>query len=299
MDDKEYFIKKWLNNNLTDSEEKLFNASNDAELYKEIVAEAARFRGNSNAKVHSYEELEKKLELSEKSKLNWLKIASGIAAIFVIGFTVFKFFSSDPISSYKTEITQNKTITLPDNSIVNLNELSSLEFKSSDWDKKRSLNLRGEAFFDVEKGKLFDVLTEFGKVSVLGTEFNIISRDSIFKVSCYEGLVQVSYNDKEVRLPAGTEFILKSGKGLKTSVAISEPQWLKNMSVFKNALYNTVIEEFEKHYKVNIEYPSDVNSKFTGAFELDNIDNALKSITVPFNYSCTITNENVVIIRNE
>ena len=71
---------------------------------------------------------------------------------------------------------------------MKLNELSQLEYNASKWDENRSLELKGEAFFDVEKGKRFDVTTEFGNVSVLGTEFNVLSRDSIFKVSCYEGL---------------------------------------------------------------------------------------------------------------
>ena len=92
----------------------------------------------------------------------------------------------------------------------------------------------------------FDVNTEFGKVSVLGTEFNVLTRDQVFKVSCYEGLVQVTYNNKKIKLPAGSEFILKSGKVQKTTTVVVEPYWLKNMSVFKNALVEDVFFELEK-----------------------------------------------------
>ena len=76
---------------------------------------------------------------------------------------------------------------------------SELNYNASKWGEKRELELKGEAFFDVEKGKRFDVNTELGKISVLGTEFNVLSRDSIFKVSCYEGLVQVTYGNEKIK----------------------------------------------------------------------------------------------------
>ena len=45
--DKEYLIKKWLNNDLSETEAKAFNALEDADLYKEIIEEAQRFNGNT------------------------------------------------------------------------------------------------------------------------------------------------------------------------------------------------------------------------------------------------------------
>ena len=50
----------------------------------------------------------------------------------------------------------------------------------------------------------------------------------------------------KVKLPAGSEFILKSGKVQKTTTVVVEPYWLKNMSVFKNALVEDVFFELEK-----------------------------------------------------
>jgi ferric-dicitrate binding protein FerR (iron transport regulator) len=296
--DKEQLVKKWLSNNLSEIESKAFNALEDADLYKEIIDEAQRFNGNTNAKVESFDTLDGKLVSKKSTSVNWIKVVSSLAAILVIGFALFTLINKDQISSFKTDLAQNETIILPDNSTVKLNELSQLEYNSSDWDENRSIDLTGEAYFDVEKGKRFDVNTEFGKVSVLGTEFNVLSRDSIFKVSCYEGLVQVIYNNDKVKLPAGTEFILSSGKGLKSNIVIAEPYWLKSMSVFENASFEAVVSEFEKQYNVKILYPSDLNIKFTGAFEHDNIENALKSISKPLNLIYIILNTNEVIIRN-
>lgn len=297
--EKEYLLKKWLNNNLTDAEEKAFNALDDTNVYKEIIEEAQRFKGNTNAKVGAFETLDKKLVDKKAPSIHWLKTITKIAAVLVIGFTIFTLINNNQVNSFHTDLAQNETITLPDHSTVNLNELSELEYNSSQWDENRSLNLKGEAFFDVEKGKRFDVNTQFGKVSVLGTEFNVLSRDSVFKVSCYEGLVQVTYDNNNVKVPAGTEFTLVSGNGMKSNIAIAEPHWLKNMSVFKNAAFLDVIAELENQYNITIDYTSDTPISFTGAFEHNNLENALKSITQPLNLTYTIQNKNEVILRNE
>ena len=203
--DKEDLIKKWLDNDLSEKEAQAFEAFEDASLYKEIIDEAKRFDGAIHAKIKPFAILENKLENKTPTSFNWRNVAMKIAAVLVVGIAVFALFNNDKVNRFQTKLAQNETITLPDNSIVTLNESSQLEYNASQWDKKRALTLKGEAFFDVEKGQRFDVTTTFGKVSVLGTEFNVISRDSLFKVSCFEGLVQVNYNNKSLQLPAGTQ----------------------------------------------------------------------------------------------
>ena len=298
--EKEYLLKKWLNNELSETEAQTFKTMDDANLYEEIILEAQRFNGNEQAKVLPFNEFDNLLTTEKKTyTLNWMKVVSRIAAILVVGIAVFSILNQDKINSFETEYAQNEIITLPDNSIVNLNQLSQLEYNESKWDEKRLINLKGEAFFDVEKGKRFEVITDFGTVSVLGTEFNVMSRDSIFKVSCYEGLVQVNYNNQEVKVPAGTEFALKSGNANKSEIVIAEPYWIKGMSVFENASLEVVFSELEKQYKIKITYQSDRIIHFTGAFEHNNLENALKSITQPLNLSYNMTqNKNEVVIRN-
>lgn len=297
--DKAYLTKQWLKNELTDAEAKAFDVLEDADLFKEIIEEAQRFNGNANAKVESFDVLNEKLVSKKPYSVNWMKAVSSIAAIFVVGFALFTLINKDQKSVFKTALAQNEMITLPDNSTVSLNELSELEYSKSNWSDDRSLDLKGEAYFDVEKGKRFTVNTTYGTVSVLGTEFNVLSRDSIFKVSCYEGLVQVVYNKRKIDLPAGTEFKLKSGKASKSSIATAEPYWLKSMSVFENASFKAVISELEKQYHIKVKYPLELNVNFTGAFEHNNLENALKSITKPVNLTYVILNTNEVLIKNE
>lgn len=296
--DKEQLVIKWLNNELSDAELREFSSLEDADLYQEIVDEVQRFDGTIHAKVPSFDTMNTQLETKTNTSSKWVRLVSGIAAILVVGFAMFTFLTRAQMSTFETEIAKTQIITLPDNSVVTLNELSALKYSDSDWDTNRSLDLEGEAFFDVEKGNRFDVNTSFGQVSVLGTEFNVLSRDSLFKVSCYEGLVRVTYNNNSVELPAGSEFVLRSNKGATSNIVIAEPYWLKNMSVFENASFEAVIKEFETQYAVTVQYPTDLSFKFTGAFEHNDLENALKSITLPFNLTYDILNTNTVIIKD-
>ena len=294
--ENENLVKKWLNNDLSEAEAKSFEALDNANLYNEIIEEAQRYSGDINAKVAPFSELESLLDTEKKViSINWMKTITSVAAALVMGFAIFSLINKSDINAFDTKYAQNEIITLPDNSIVNLNQLSHLEYNASKWDEARTLKLSGEAYFDVEKGKRFDVKTDQGIVSVLGTEFNVLAIDSIFKVSCYEGLVSVNYNDKEVKVPAGTEFVLKGGNTKQSDIIIAEPYWIKKMSVFDNAAITDVFSEIEKQYGVTINHNANTKLNFTGAFEHNNLENALKSVTQPLNLTFEISQKEVKI----
>ncbi|MFK7809775.1 MAG: FecR family protein, partial [Saprospiraceae bacterium] len=80
---------------------------------------------------------------------------------------------------------------LPDESLFALNAGSTLSYDSETWATERTLQLSGEAFFKVEKGSTFQVKTDNGTVKVLGTEFNVRSRNGVLEVKCKEGKVAV------------------------------------------------------------------------------------------------------------
>ncbi|TDQ28445.1 FecR family protein [Tenacibaculum caenipelagi] len=297
---KDDLIQKWLRNELTNEEQAAFNTLEDASFLEEIIQEGQRFKADKHISIPSFESLNNRLPSKKPPQTNWLLVVSKIAAVFIIGLGIFYFFNAKQVNAFNTQYAESKTITLPDNSIVELNEFSHLEYNSNTWKKQRSLQLKGEAFFDVEKGMRFDVITKNGIISVLGTEFNVLDRDSIFKVSCYEGLVQVNYKNKITKLPVGKELSIIKGIEQKTSTILSQPKWLKNMSVFENVLLSQVVAELEQQYSIKAQLSiQNSDLKFTGAFTNNNLEKALKSITLPFNLSYEIKNKQHVIIWDE
>lgn len=298
---KDELIEKWLKNELSAAENEAFQQLEDADFNAYIVDYAKHFKASDHSKLSDFNSFKERYNKHKTPvrKIDWFNPFIKVASVVVVTLGLYFTFFFNQETQIETLANENRTVTLPDNSTVKVNELSQLVFTEQNWDKNRTLDLNGEAFFDVEKGNRFDVNTANGIVSVLGTEFNVFSRDSVFKVSCYEGLVQVTYNDKNVKLPAGTELNLISGQGSKSKIAIVEPYWLKNMSVFENATFTDVVKELETHFDINVQYPTDLTANFTGAFEHGNLDNALKSITKPLDLTYTIQNSKVVIARHE
>lgn len=300
---REDLIKKWLNNELSASEIEDFEKLEDSVFNKEIIEEAKRFKASSNHKVADFDTFYKQLnttneeECDDLKTLPWKRILPQIAAALIIGLTLFFFLNRDITSSYSTTIAQKQTLTLPDNSSVILNAMSTITYYKNNWSKTRSLQLEGEAFFEVEKGETFDVITPIGKVSVLGTKFNVKQRDKLFEVYCYEGLVKVIYNNTAIRLPAGKAIRFANGKMTEYTITEDKPQWSSSISKFSNVPVIEVFEEFKRQYDVTIDC-SQINTAtlFTGAFEHNNMNNALKAITKPLQLTFEKKSHNRVII---
>jgi transmembrane sensor len=62
--------------------------------------------------------------------------------------------------------------------------------------------------------------------------------------------------------------------------------------------FKNVMLELENQYQVKIQFPKDTNRIFTGAFEHDDLENALRSITQPLDMTYIILNDKEVMIRN-
>jgi ferric-dicitrate binding protein FerR (iron transport regulator) len=297
--DKNYLIKKWLNDDLNSEEQKAFDALEDNAFFNEIIEEGKRFKAQNPSKVMAFENLENKLNQKLKSSPNWTKVIMRIAAVFVVGFGLYFLFDKDQNSTFETQLAQTEDIILPDSSMAILNELSQLNFDKKTWNTQRNVQLNGEAYFKVAKGKRFDVNTALGTVSVLGTQFNVSTRDSIFSVICYEGLVKVVHNNQVTELPAGKAYRVTKGKTDTFDVAVIQPDWLQNMKVFEQASIGDVLASIESHYNIKI-ITEDIDRSilFTGAFELDNLENALKATTKSLNLTYVMNNKNEVVIKN-
>ncbi|NNK88262.1 MAG: DUF4974 domain-containing protein, partial [Flavobacteriaceae bacterium] len=143
--------------------------------------------------------------------------------------------------------------------------------------------------------------TSSGEVTVLGTQFNVKNRSGIFEVVCFEGSVQVTSEIKEDILKAGDRFLLLDGKYIAAEKDLKQnPSWINNNSYFKSMPYRLVINEFERHYDVSIDAGSfDMDQRFTGSFTHDDIDLALKSITLPMNLRYSLTDGRTIMLSSE
>lgn len=294
---KEYLIKKWLDNSLTPEELEAFKALDDYEALSKLSNYTKGFKAPEYNQDEALKTVLHQIETKKQSKTNWLQPVLKIAAILVLCFGAY-YYTTTLDTTFTTDFSEKISVELPDHSKVDLNALSSITFNKSDWKNNRNIYLKGEAFFDVEKGSTFNVNTPNGIVSVLGTEFNVKQRDNFFEVTCYEGLVQVSYKNNKTKIKPGESFLVLNDLVINNQTVYSQPQWLTNTSAFKSLPLKEVIAELERQYNIKVE-TKNINTDllFTGRFTHNNLDTALKSITQPLQLTYTKTNQTIILER--
>jgi ferric-dicitrate binding protein FerR (iron transport regulator) len=297
--DKEYLIQKWLNDELTPEEFEIFRGFDDYQFYVDIVENAKKFKASDVSKVDDFDTFNHKVKTKQSKvvKSLWINPFLRIASVIVVALGLYFSLFYNSMTEVNTLAHQKTTIELPDASKVILNALSEVEFDEKNWDTKRTINLKGEAFFKVRKGKKFDVITSVGVVSVVGTEFSVKQRGSYFEVKCYEGIVTVASNGITETLTAGKTYRMLNGEFSQSNTTFRKPQWLDNISSFETVPFKEVIAELERQYDLKIELQNtSQNPIFTGGFVHDNLDSALMSITQPLNLTYKIVSPKQVVI---
>ena len=291
-------IYKWLNHELNADELEAFKMLEDYHQLTQLNRSLKGFKAPEYTIADELKTTLQKIEVRKSSKKRWLPVAASIAAIFVLCFG-FLYYTTTQDTSFETLVAQKENIYLPDGSSVQLNAMSQLSFNEHQWDENREVNLDGEAFFKVIKGSKFEVTTTHGTISVLGTQFNIKHRNNVFEVVCYEGLVNVRYNTYDVNLPPGDRFLIRDGKLIATEKeTFTSPSWIEDYSRFKSVPYNDVLAEFERQYDVKIDVNKvDITQLFTGSFSHNNMEVALKSITLPLQLTYSKTNRTITLKR--
>ncbi|WP_170152907.1 FecR family protein [Ulvibacter antarcticus] len=290
-------MHKWLNGTATPEEVELLKASTAHNSYVKIAESVSQLETPVPDSTSNYKIITSKiLESGKVKKLNPYSLLLKIAAIFVfiVGGYMYLLSLDTTIS---TPIAEKQSFLLPDKSEVILNSNSNLSYNKGKWARDRALELDGEAYFIVKKGKKFKVNTSKGVVSVLGTQFNVYSRDDIFKVSCFEGLVSVAYSDTLIKLSAGNSLKIEDGKLItKTTTPLGIPSWTTNESSFNDADITTVLNELERQYPIKLTAKfSNANLRFTGSFTHEDLNLALQTICDPLHLAYTIDEESVTI----
>ncbi len=283
---QENYLAKWLNNELSDEEVTAFKKTDEFASYQRL-AETSKNLETPNFDIEkALVEFRKKKSEHMNTKvisLNPLRRYLRVAAVIVLLVTGSYLYYNSLDTTLKTQYAERAEVVLPDASLVMLNADSKIAYNENKWDQKRNVDLEGEAFFKVAKGKQFTVTTEDGLVAVLGTQFNVENRAGFFEITCYEGLVSVTYKNKETQLPAGASFLVIEGEVRNPAITDkSAPSWIRDESSFTSIPLSFVLTEFQRQFDKTIETDNiDVNQLFTGTFSNTNIHLALQSISVP------------------
>ena len=317
------FLAKWLNNELSPTELVAFEKTGDFETYSKIIQTLKKAKEalnlnfkpttsnlnsrpttpnlNSRPTTPNLESRPTKLISITPAIRNMMRIA----AVLVIVLTSYYFFNDySNTAANHTIVVENAgkgSTVLPDQSEVQINAGSTVSYNSKRWNKKREVNLEGEAYFSVAKGSVFEVKTPLGNVTVLGTKFNVIARDNFFQVVCFEGSVNVAFNNKTYLLTAnkGIQFLDNVKKPFTFSQK-NVPSWMNNESHFNSLPFEQVIWEFERQYNTKVATSNvDTSQLFTGVFTHNNKEAALQSICFPLHLKFTILKDGKVSLEKQ
>jgi len=291
----ETYLAKWLAGEISDKEVKTYISEKDFLAYTKIKEGLEYFVAPEFDKNKTKKNITSKIQQKPKKlfHLNWY----AAAAVVILLFTGAYFFNTALPVHAQTNFGERKTFALNDGSEAVLNAKSFIQYPKK-WNDKRELDLHGEAFFKVKKGKSFTVNTNNGTVTVLGTQFDVNSRPDYFLVKCYEGKVRVIQNGDTIFLSKG-----KAYQNCHSNIDLwdfntNKPNWFKGESDFKSVPLNMVINELENQYEIKIKSNKiDTSQIFTGSFGHKDLNIALKSVFLPMGINFKIENKKVFLSK--
>jgi ferric-dicitrate binding protein FerR (iron transport regulator) len=236
---------------------------------------------------------------SKKSPASIFKLISfgAVAAIALV--LLMMNIGSDYDTSIQTPFAMVKTIELPDGSSIQMNADSKIEYDTKSWNENRIVTLEGEAFFTVKKGSEFNVKTDHGNVQVLGTSFNVNTRNQVLNVICKTGKVAVINSQNETILTPNQSVSIASQihKFNKNTPRIEDrSSWIKGNYTYNNESLSKVISDLERHYDIKISIEKNLaTTKYSGGFVIGNIDNSLSEVMWPLGLKFTISGKDVKV----
>jgi ferric-dicitrate binding protein FerR (iron transport regulator) len=297
--EENYELAKWLAGEMTESELIAFQKTPEFVVYTKIANYSSKLEVPSFDEIRMYQNVidtKKQPKSIPLFNTKWIRIA----AVLLV-FLGLAFFAKTQL--YYTVLAKNgqqSTFILPDNSEVVLNSGSEMEYKNWNWDNNRELNLKGEAYFKVAKGKTFEVATALGKVTVIGTQFNVKARKNRFEVTCYQGKVKVNHNNKTILLTKGKSIIFGIGNQYEMKeINVTEPQWRNGELVFDKESLETILDELKRQY--NLEFVLKNHSSeqlFTGVIPMKNLDSALQILSFTYHLQVKKVSTKTIVLES-
>lgn len=191
---------------------------------------------------------------------------------------------------------QKADMQLPDGTHVWLNSSSAVSYGNDYNRRKRVVNLQGEAYFEVRKGKRpFIVMAEGLAVEALGTSFNVKAYpgDGYVTTTLVEGSVRVSDEAQSDIMRPNEQLTYTTTDGLFSKLTLTDAGrlvgWRNNQLAFERETLGEIARVLERMYNVTFvfEYDDLRDIRFSGRIRNNNLESILQMISVvsPILYS--------------
>ncbi len=316
--------EKWLlqdpaNETICREAKKLYRSLNFKEELPDTIGELNKLR----SAVANYEMARRR----SASRPAYYRVSIAVAAILLLALTVFFQFGewnhaaeeavSEPVfEEVNTRYGQLQQIRFPDGSSVILNANSSLAYPESFSGEEIVFHIDGEAYFDIVPAgsgddirRRYTIKTPDGSVSVLGTRFNVNTRNSSTEVVLEQGVVEVSAGEGAVRdegerqsyiMSPGELAIFSAKNGqIRTESIRTElyTSWRNLELVFDETPLYQIADRIEHTYGVEVVIRNRElrNMRFSGTAPNENLSVLLEGLRILLNVPITEEPQTVTI----
>jgi len=303
--EEEKQLSEWVSTDIANSKlkDKLVASWDKTDHYKEdIFIDEEDAWSNISAELNS--DASKATSPANTKIIPFWKRPLSIAASFLVLIACSWFllsYSNGQTVNYSTNTKETLDITLPDGSLINLNENSQLAYVEEDG--KRNVNLRGEAFFDVshDAASPFVVKSNNTSTTVLGTQFNINGTStSVTEVSLFEGKVSFSGADEESTILLPGNMIRYARTQNKTELIPIKDEnsiaWKTKELKFKDDKLEEVVKTLETYFDKKIELKLNGNTcAFTSNFKDPEYNEVIEVFNFTYDMSIESSNNSDII----
>jgi len=218
--------------------------------------------------------------------------------------------ASIPILLKENPKGQKATFKLSDGTIVKLNAESSLSFPQKFSGNKRVVELRGEAFFDVQEDKNRPFIIKVGELEakVLGTSFNInaFPESNEIDIALLTGKLAVNPTKEmkhtSVLLPTERLVFNKDTKKVyKDHFNEDEVMaWRNGVLLFEKADLSELVQRLERWYGCAFEIKEDNLKKqiaYTGRFDNESLEEVLEGLELATGLKFKLKNKKVMLLN--
>ncbi len=200
--------------------------------------------------------------------LSWRWIA--VAAVLVGCMISLPLILQPELPVYETAVGEIEEVSLPDGSVVVLNEGSRLQLsRAFTKGERRAVVLEGEAYFDIQSNPKdpFTITTQKTEVQVLGTEFSLRAypEEDSTVVEVNEGLVRFADQKEELLLEANSRGACYHESELmdkQASVELTRPDWyLHRAQSFRAVPIQQLCDVLKERFQVELRFSEEILSE--------------------------------------
>lgn len=212
--------------------------------------------------------------------------------------------------SYTTGIGEVLEVTLADQSVITLNESSTLLVSKSFNEIDRRVEFDGEAYFDIaeDENKAFIIQSNQYEIAVLGTSFNVDAKNGseFVEVDVTSGRVSLTEIDDEsnqILLTKGMKGSLNPENNKLVAVSYENENfqaWRTKQLQFDDLRMQEVIQDMEEYFgeSISISNAEILSCNFTSTFDEPSLEEVLEILSLTLDLSYQKEGEIYIITGN-